>query len=413
MSLLSSCVIFFIILLITLEISLIYTVRKSRSSFNWLITERDEFPVLNLIALEKFFENSFDARLGWVRKPNSSGKENGKYGIINFNIDSTGSRINKFNTSKPKIAAFGDSYTFCRQVEDNQTWEAYLANETGTSVLNYGVGNYGVDQALLRYEDMQLPESIDFVLMGFVPESICRVQSHWKHYLEFGNTFAFKPMFKLSNDGDLELLDNPMQSANDFQELASILPEIQKVDIFYKKKFKFLQFRYPYLLTFLRSPIRHFKLLIAIAIRGLYRLRGKTISSIENLPFSIVMKENIANAHKLYEDKYSTELLRQIFRRFNLIAQERRHVPILVVMPQLLDLEALENNTGEYISFYQSLCDELDIIDMTEIFTNEDLKSLYINDQYGGHLSSKGNSLVAKELKRKINEIIANRGNKK
>ena len=118
MSLLSSCVIFFIILLITLEISLIYTVRKSRSSFNWLITERDEFPVLNLIALEKFFENSFDARLGWVRKPNSSGKENGKYGIINFNIDSTGSRINKFNTSKPKIAAFGDSYTFCRQVEE-------------------------------------------------------------------------------------------------------------------------------------------------------------------------------------------------------------------------------------------------------------------------------------------------------
>jgi hypothetical protein len=125
------------------------------------------------------------------------------------------------------------------------------------------------------------------------------------------------------------------------------------------------------------------------------------------------MKENIANAHKLYEDKYSTELLRQIFRRFNLIAQERRHVPILVVMPQLLDLEALENNTGEYISFYQSLCDELYIIDMTEIFKNEDLKSLYINDQYGGHLSSKGNSLVAKELKRKINEIIANRGNKK
>ena len=27
--------------------------------------------------------------------------------------------------------------------------------------------------------------------LGFVPETISRIQSYWKHYLEFGNTFAF------------------------------------------------------------------------------------------------------------------------------------------------------------------------------------------------------------------------------
>ena len=402
--------IIFIITLLALEIFLIFIIRRSRSSFHWLITEKDEVPEINLIALEKFINTSFDPRLGWVRKPNSSGKENGKYGSITFNIDSTGSRINKFNIGKPKIAAFGDSYTFCRQVEDDQTWEAYLAYETSGAVLNYGVGNYGVDQALLRYEDMLLPESINFVLMGFVPESICRVQSHWKHYLEFGNTFAFKPMFEFNDDKELKLLDNPIQSAKDFQNLESILPKIREVDIFYKNKFKFLQFRYPYLYTFLRSPRRHLKLLSAIALRAFCRFLGKTSSNIENLPFSLVMKENINHAHKLYNDKNSTDLLRQILRRFNSIAKERGHIPILLVMPQLLDLEALKGNTPKYKTFYQNLCNELVVIDMTELFANEDLSSLYINDQYGGHLSSKGNSIVARELKSKINEIMKTKG---
>lgn len=404
-----SLVIFFIGSLLIIEISLVFIIRKSRSSFHWLITEKDEFPEINLIALEKFINTSFDPRLGWVRKPNSSGRENGKYGSITFNIDSNGSRMNKFNIGEPKIAAFGDSYTFCRQVEDDQTWEAHLAYEMNVAVLNYGVGNYGVDQALLRYEDMQLPESVDFVLMGFVPESICRVQSHWKHYLEFGNTFAFKPMFKFNKDRELKLLDNPIQSAKDFQNLESILPKIREVDIFYKNKFKFLQFRYPYLYTFLRSPKRHSKLVFAIAIRAFCRFFGKTFPNMENLPFALVMKENINHAHKLYNDKNSTDLLRQILRRFNAIAKKRNHIPILLVMPQLFDLKVIKSNNSKYKTFYQNLCDEIVVIDMTELFTKGDLTSLYINDQYGGHLSSEGNSIVARELKNKINEIMKNK----
>ena len=115
----------------------------------------------------------------------------------------------------PKIACFGDSYTFCRQVEDHETWQYYLSNKLNNKVLNFGVGNYGVDQALLRYERTELPVSVKVVMLGFVPETICRIHSFWKHYLEFGNTFAFKPRFSVEKEG-LKFHPNIMQTREDF-----------------------------------------------------------------------------------------------------------------------------------------------------------------------------------------------------
>src|SRR3989339_603174 len=201
------------VILVLVEVGLFLIVSLQRRSFPWLITKRDELPTFDSRALQKFMDYSFDPHLGWVRRPDSSGIENGQKGPITFHIDSVGSRANTFEKSPPVIAAFGDSYAFCRQVEDDETWEAQLSRQEGFGVLNFGVGNYGVDQALLRYEGMTLPDTVRVVVMGFVPETICRIQSYWKHYLEFGNTFAFKPRFIIDSEGRLTLLENLVRSA--------------------------------------------------------------------------------------------------------------------------------------------------------------------------------------------------------
>jgi hypothetical protein len=391
------------------ELGLILAVRVARSSFPWLITEQDELPELNWSALEKFLNGSFDPHLGWVRKPNSSGTEQGPNGKVSFAIDSTGSRVNGFNTGPASIAAFGDSYAFCRQVEDDETWEAQLARDTGYAVLNFGVGNYGVDQALLRYENMMLPDTVRVVVMGFVPESICRVQSSWKHYLEFGNTFAFKPRFALNAERGLVLLENPVKGAADFANLETILPRVQTTDAFYQNKFRSLQFRFPYLLALLRNPGRHLQLLAAIALRALARMAGKKFEGLENLPFALVMKENIRRAHRLYGEQDSTELLREILRRFRAIAMSRGHVPAVVVMPQLFDLKLIGRDTPAYRAFYRDLGTEFAVLDLTDKFARDDVGNLYINDQYGGHLSPAGNLLVAREILAWVNGSVLHR----
>lgn len=388
------------------ELGLFLTVRFLRRGFPWLITEQDEIPKLDLQALRKFIDYSFDPHLGWVRKPNSSGIEHGQKGEINFQIDSTGSRCNKHEKLTPLIASFGDSYVFCRQVENDETWQAQLSSQEQFGVLNYGVGNYGADQALLRYERITLPNTVQVVVMGFVPETICRIQSYWKHYLEFGNTFAFKPRFVLAPDGQLSLLENQIKNEEDFTSLENKLSNIQATDRFYITKFRSLQFRFPYIFSLMRNPVRQLMLINLIAFRALLRLTGVSKSWSENLPFTLVMRENIRDAHELYNDNESTELLRAILVRFKEVAISRGHIPLVLVIPQLLDLKLASNIN--YQNFFMKINMLLPIIDFTNKFANRKIDKLYINDQFGGHLSVDGNLLVAEEISTWLKTIKLN-----
>jgi hypothetical protein len=387
-----------VVILAIVEVGIFLIVSLQRRSFPWLITKKDESPIFDSRALQKFMDSSFDPHLGWVRRPDTSGIENGQKGSITFHIDSAGSRANSFEKSPAVIAAFGDSYVFCRQVEDDETWEAQLSQLEGFGVLNFGVGNYGVDQALLRYEGISLPDTVRVVVMGFVPETICRIQSYWKHYLEFGNTFAFKPRFIIDQKGRLNLLENLVRSAEDFAALHEKLPEIREADGFYQKKFRSHQFRFPYIFSLMRNPLKQSMLISAVAVRGVWRALGITSHRIENLPFTLVMKNNLRDAYSLYSDSKSTKLLSAILLRFNEEAQRRGHIPLVVVMPQLLDLKLNKNKVAPYQGYFSELARQLPLLDLTGKFIDAGFEKLYINDQYGGHLSVDGNRLVAEEI---------------
>lgn len=380
------------------EVSLVLIVRRQRQSFPWIITEQDECPVFDEDALDKFLDSSFDPHLGWVRKANTSGIEKGKKGLITYHVDSLGSRDNSFKQSEYAVAAFGDSYVFCRQVEDDETWEAVLSQEGNFGVLNFGVGNYGVDQALLRYEGTNLPDSVKVVVMGFVPETICRIQSYWKHYLEFGNTFAFKPRFVVDKNDQLALLENCIRSAEDFASYREKLQTIRQRDAFYETKFRFQQFRFPYVFSLMREPLKKITLMCAIAIRGFARAWGITNKKIEDMPFTMVMKNNIRDAYRHYGDVKATKLLSAILLKFRDEATRRGHLPLVVVLPQLLDLKINNKNSAPYQDYFREIGHQLPVLDFTTLFMGSDHEALYVNDQYGGHPSVDGNRLIAREI---------------
>ena len=71
-----------------------------------------------------------------------------------------------------------------------------------------------------------------------------------------------------------------------------------------------------------------------------------------------------------------------------------------VIFPQLYDLKL--KTRVNYQSFFKNFKNQK-IIDLTSNFLKQkNINSLYINDKYGGHLSYKGNKLVAKELIKEI-----------
>jgi len=216
--------------------------------------------------------------------------------------------------------------------------------------------------------------------------------------MEFGNTFAFKPRFILDPEGRLILLENLVRSAEDFAVLHEKLPEIREADGFYKKKFRSHQFRFPYTFSLMRNPLKQSMLIFAVAIRGAWRALGISAPRMENLPFTLVMKNNLRDAYRLYSDRKSTKLLSAILLRFKEEAQRRGHIPLVVVMPQLLDLKLNKNTVAPYQGYFGELAQQLPVLDLTGKFIDTGFEKLYINDQYGGHLSVDGNRVVAGEI---------------
>ena len=127
-----------------LETVLFALLRYLRRDCQWLLMKRDRTPNLDVPALDKFEKFGMDAELGWVRKPNTSGQEIGQEGqSTTGSLTERGARTNPdFEELPSEILVFGDSYAFCRQVNDTETWPHMVSNILNLNTLNFGVGNY-------------------------------------------------------------------------------------------------------------------------------------------------------------------------------------------------------------------------------------------------------------------------------
>jgi len=387
--------------LVVLELTLRRLVATARRSFQWLITEEDTFPELDGDKLASFLAASFSSELGWEPVPGTSGEDRAPGAISTFTIDETGARSAPADAPPPTVAAFGDSYAFCRQVDDDQTWAAVLGRESGIGVINLGVGNYGVDQAMLRYLSRRdaLPDTVTTVMAVFVPETVLRIQSVWKHWMEFGNTFGFKPRFVLDGTS-LRLIPSPVRGAEDFARLNEVVAGIGDLDPFREGRFRRLQFRSPYLLTLARSPGRHLSILATVlAGREEDGTLGRTAF---DRAFARVMRSNVAEAHRAYRDDASTALLTAVLERFRTEVEADGRRLVIAVIPQMLDLATPRRADRTYGDYFRELSERLggriDVVDLTAPLRDHPPEDLYVHDRYGGHLSVLGNLTVARCL---------------
>jgi hypothetical protein len=99
-------------------------------------------------------------------------------------------------------------------------WPAQLEGlRPGLEVLNFGVGAYGVDQALLRY----LRDGIRFrphvIVIGFMTENIHRHVNRFRpFYAPLPYSPWTKPRFALDGEG-LALVPNPLPKRSDYRTL--------------------------------------------------------------------------------------------------------------------------------------------------------------------------------------------------
>lgn len=140
---------------------------------------------------------TFDDRLGWRLRENVN-TETLK------TIDHGIRRNGPTTVFEPEaILAVGDSFTAGSEVDDHESWPAFLERRLEYPVMNAGVGGYGTDQIILRAEGLLEKMNPRAVVVSFLQDDILRAG-----YSSYGRP---KPFYTL--DGD-EIRYNP-PAAND------------------------------------------------------------------------------------------------------------------------------------------------------------------------------------------------------
>ena len=107
-------------------------------------------------------------RLGWALNPNYTHRDE-SHGIA-VSIDAEGFRSNGHaaRTAGRSIVAVGDSFTFGSEVDDRETWPAYLESLLERRVRNGGVGGYSIGQIVLRAEEILKRVPAEWLIVSFI-----------------------------------------------------------------------------------------------------------------------------------------------------------------------------------------------------------------------------------------------------
>jgi hypothetical protein len=157
---------------------------------------------------------TYDQTLGWVTTPGIRQR----IGNHLYRHNDDGLRAEREYALAPpsgvrRIAAFGDSFTYCHEVNFQYCWTEQVGEAWPvTEVLNFGVPGYGPDQAWLRYQREGQTYAPCAVTIGYMVENINRVVNRYRPSLvPITDLLATKPRFILDGDA-LALLPNPASS---------------------------------------------------------------------------------------------------------------------------------------------------------------------------------------------------------
>lgn len=386
----------------------------------------EEFPGIDRKLLDKF--TSFDPELGWSPQPNmEKQKDTGDHlpgeevrSVVTYSTDKHGSRVcpakdrdpertatagtetGEHADDDPTVTTYGDSYCFCREVNDNETFQNYLAQELDTHVGNYGGGNYGLDQALMRLKRCYPEDPTDYVIMYVAAPSVARILSVWKHYQEFGNILAVTPRYTM-RDGSLERVEIPIDEKEDLLDLESHADFLRSNDDHYERWFKPHLASFPYTTDLLRNT-DNVRYALYGALKDVERRFGRSLPIDANARQARTNRQleqpRVKYHERLFDDH--DDFFSEIVGEFVSYSQQEDFTPVFV-MVQHLRYATYETEHGP---IYDDLIDQLDetypdlvTVDITDHLSPDgDPESMYVQHGEGGHYSAETNEKIANVL---------------
>ena len=129
--------------------------------------------------------------------------------------------------ARPVTLAVGDSFAFGDEVDDADAWPAALERLSGGRVINAAVPGFGLDQAVLRAEQLAEIYDPDTIIVSFIPHDVIRCEmSYWS-----GNA---KPYFDIDSAG-LRLHAAPVPARSVWAPLKQLLSRSLAIELLFAK----------------------------------------------------------------------------------------------------------------------------------------------------------------------------------
>jgi len=345
----------------------------------------DDFDALrnsiSLQELHRFRDNFYDKVTGWQLKPNSHEDlfPDGDGVSWSYTIDNIGARFNPYAGDRIKISAYGDSFTFCDQVNDDQTWPYYLSKLTNYRVENWGVGGYGTDQALLRLKQNLPKKRTDIVVLGVFSENINRLMNTYRPFYGGSNgsmRLGFKPMLHQGEE-NLEWIDNPLAfQSNSLEDYYRAYDKAQKVDYWYALNQRKAVVKFPYTLAFLQAT-RYY--------------------------LSVGPRPN------LYELDVAVEKLNRILDEFQSLAHQYKFMGVVLFIPTSDAVkQQLRNETYDYNNFVANLRarNDLNRLKIVNVIERPFDREKFNLRPFMFHASPYGNKIIAEAVHEAIKDRL-------
>lgn len=302
-----------------------------------------------------------------------------------------GERPRPVSYGHPLISTFGDSFTYCSDVQDHETWQTHLAALLGADVYNFGTGGFGPDQAYMKYLDARESLETPIVMLGMISENINRIVNVYRpFYFPKTGIRLPKPRFKLE-DGKLELFENPLRSSEDIPRLAEegFVMNMGRHDYWYNRD---------------NYPVRRFPYTRILFNKRMWleAYHGKTenpVSDLDPRPWE-----------SLWDERHATDLMLTIVGDFIDTARESGQIPVILILPKEGEVfeKMFTGNDPPGVRVIKPYCEQRGCHFFNgvagfegKIATPEEISQLFMP-----HLTPEGNRLIAQALYEYIEEHV-------
>lgn len=307
--------------------------------------------------------------LGWEYRP--------QHGEGDDHRNAQGLRAMHEYSEKPapglrRIAFFGDSQVYCGEVGNVESWPAQMEQRWQVEALNYGVGGYGTDQAMLRCREEAPRLGPDTVVLAFTSVMATRVVSRYRRFQNAGDGPWFKPRFLLEGDG-LRYLAPPVASRADAERLLanpSLVVASGEHDFWFD------------------APVLTHRL---YGWSATYRFFAFTWPAIRR---RYLRDDRIYKGRFMSPESEAFEILVRIFRELQTVVSAAGAEPMALMLPARSDLELYQE---EGRASYHALREHLERVGLPVLDPVAELAAAPVEGLFapGGHYSAKANAIVA------------------